>query len=286
MYYKIKNILRGFLSTKSYKKVKSYYRKANELAGTGVLPDFIIIGAMRCGTSSLYSYLYSHPQVLPAKRKEVHYFDLNFEKEENWYRSFFPPAPIMATGKYITGEASPYYLYHPHAVRRIQEVIPDVKIIILLRDPVDRAISAYWYISNVTEEEDLPIEEAFRREKERLRGEEEKIIRNKSYDSFEHRYHSYLDRGKYTKQIKRVKKFFSKDEIIVLKSEELFGSKNKVMKKVHNFLDIDNLSYKMGKKRNVNKDKKKVKKDLKMKLERYYKDEKKRLKEEVGVKFE
>ena len=108
------------------------------------LPDFLIIGAQKCGTSFLYRFLVKHPHVKSAFVKEVHYFDLNFAKGNNWYRSNFP-LQVRNTRTYITGEASPYYLFHPHAARRASMVVPDAKLLILLRNPVDRAHSHYQH---------------------------------------------------------------------------------------------------------------------------------------------
>ena len=102
----------------------------------GKLPDFIIIGCQRGGTTSLYNYITSHPDVEPASQKELHFFDYNFDKGLDWYKDQFPDNKI-------TGETSPYYIIHPHAPRRIAQAKPDVKILILLRNPGDRAYSHY-----------------------------------------------------------------------------------------------------------------------------------------------
>ena len=116
-----------------------------------MLPDFIIIGAQKSGTSSLYYYLSQHPNVKPALKKEVHYFDLNFEKNVLFYRMQFPLIfnRLNIFGKkYVTGEASPYYIFHPHVARRISKIIPSVKIIVLLRNPIDRSFSHYTGVHN------------------------------------------------------------------------------------------------------------------------------------------
>src|SRR5438552_2173012 len=97
-------------------------------------PQFIIIGAQRCGTTSLYNYLIKHADVMPAATKEIHFFDLNYRKGIDWYYSQFPD---HYHGR-ITGEASPYYLFHPHVAGRIKAALPGVKLIVLLRNPTDR----------------------------------------------------------------------------------------------------------------------------------------------------
>ena len=94
------------------------------------LPDFLIIGAQKSGTTFLYQLLVQHPHVKPAFVKEVHYFDLEYRKGVNWYRSHFP-LQMRNSREYITGEASPYYLFHPHAPRRASAVVPDAKLVVL-----------------------------------------------------------------------------------------------------------------------------------------------------------
>ncbi len=111
-------------------------------SGSRRLPDFIILGAQRAGTSSLYYYLSQHPQILPAVRKELHFFDDHYRRGLGWYRSQFPTRGARGT---ITGEATPYYLSHPHAPARIQRLLPQARLIVLLRNPVERAISHYFF---------------------------------------------------------------------------------------------------------------------------------------------
>ena len=101
-------------------------------------PDFIIIGAQMCGTTSLYDYLAKHPNVLLSYVKEIHFFDHSYNKGLLWYRSFFPLRIIK--GKRMTGEASPYYIFHSHSAKRIAKTLPSVKLIVMLRNPVDRSI--------------------------------------------------------------------------------------------------------------------------------------------------
>src|SRR5437588_2037479 len=146
-----------------------------------LLPDFLIIGGQRCGTTSLYYYLINYPGISPACTKEVHFFDVNFEKGPGWYRAQFPTVIGKSYAKYarkhslITGEASPYYLFHPHAPRRISALIPKVKLIALLRNPVDRAFSQHW-LEVQSGYETLSFKEAIESEQERLAGEWEKML--------------------------------------------------------------------------------------------------------------
>src|SRR5437868_6286833 len=110
-----------------------------------LVPDFIIIGAQKGGTTSLYNYLITHPGIAPIYVKEPHFFDTSFSKGLVWYRSHFPTrlekyyAQHFHKLDFITGEASPYYLFHPLAPERVAKTLPHVKLILVLRNPVDRA---------------------------------------------------------------------------------------------------------------------------------------------------
>lgn len=204
------------------------------------LPDFVIIGAQKGGTTFLYQLLAQHPHVKPAFLKEVHYFDLNFERGENWYRSQFP-SQLRKDRKYVTGEASPYYLFHPHAPRRAAEVIPEAKLIVLLRNPVDRAYSHYNHqVKRVkgAGHETLTFEGAIEAEEERLDGELEKLLHDEHYDSFNYRRYSYLSRGAYVDQLFAWSGFFDRSQMLVLRSEDLFDGTREALKSILDFLEI------------------------------------------------
>ena len=157
-----------------------------------MMPDFIIIGTQKGGTTSLYRYLIDHPNIAPIYIKEPHYFDIHFHKGIGWYRSHFPTAVEKYYARHvekhdlITGEASPYYLFHPRAPQRVAKTLPKAKLIILLRNPVDRAYSQYQHQLRQPGVEPLSFEEAIAYEEKRLAGEEEKILRDEKYDSFNH----------------------------------------------------------------------------------------------------
>jgi len=201
-----------------------------------MLPDFIIIGAQRSGTTSLYNYLAAHPHILPALMKEVHFFDLAFHKGLSWYRANFPLAPAKkGQPRMITGEASAYYIFHPHVPSRIATIFPSIKLILLLRNPVDRAYSHYQHEVKLGIEH-LSFEEAIEQESARLTGDLEKLIRDETYSSFNHRHFSYLSRGRYIDQLKHWTRIFPKEQILMIKSEEFFESPQKSLSKVMNFL--------------------------------------------------
>ena len=121
---------------KVWREIQLRYRLAT--VSKRALPDFLIIGAQRSGTSTLYQHLARHPHVAPAFRKEVHFFDRNFDKGLDWYRAQFP-----VRDEFVTGEASPSYLFSPEVPARVEATLPEVKLIAILRNPIDRAYSAY-----------------------------------------------------------------------------------------------------------------------------------------------
>jgi hypothetical protein len=209
------------------------------------LPDFLIIGAQRGGTTSLYRYLCSHPEVAPAVlNKGIHYFDTNYGKSPRWYRSHFPTSMSRAlrcrragVGKSLTGEGSPYYIFHPLAPERIAQLLPEVPSILLLRDPIKRAYSHYQH-EVARGFESLSFEEALEHEEERIAGEEDRMRREPSYVSFEHQHHTYLSRGLYLSQIRRWHEHFSPERLLIIDSADLFRDTDSTYGRVLAFLGL------------------------------------------------
>jgi LPS sulfotransferase NodH len=182
------------------------------------LPDFVILGVQRGGTTSLYSWLASHPDVAPALVKEPHYFDYRYDRGSWWYRANFP---VRRRGRF-TGEASPGLLMHPLAPgRAARDLPPHTKFIALLRDPTQRAISQYWLWQKMGGWEDEPLERAMELEEERLAPYEESFLRGER--SNEHIAHGYLARGDYAPQLRRWFDAVGRDRVLVLASEQLFA---------------------------------------------------------------
>ncbi len=222
------------------------YRKVTGLIR--LLPNFIIIGGQRCGTTSLYHYLIQHPCVVSSLRKEVHFFDLNFKRGINWYRSHFPltiyPSVkrlIYHPSKILTGEASPYYIFHPLVPKRIIKAIPKIKLIVLLRNPIDRAYSHYNHERKLGYEK-LSFEDAIYKEEERLSLEKEKILKDENYYSMPHRHYSYLSRGIYVDQLKTWFEFFKQKDFLIIKSEDFYQSPEEIYQRVLNFLSLPELN--------------------------------------------
>lgn len=202
-----------------------------------MLPDYLIVGAQRCGTTSLQDLLARHPQVNPpALRKGIHYFDTDYNRGSKWYRSHFPLAANSSAT--ITGEASPYYLFHPAVPARVREVIPEVKIIALLRDPVERAISHHKHEVR-RGFETLPLMEALACEEERLAGELERLMTDPGYNSYNHQHFSYVGRGLYAEQIERYLELFGSNNVLILEAERLWSDPDPTANEVFAFLQIE-----------------------------------------------
>lgn len=204
------------------------------------LPDFLIIGGQRCGTTSLYYYLRAHPQVLAALVKEVHFLSLHWTRGEGWYRAQFP-LRAGKTGRRpaapLTFEATPYYLAHPLAPSRAAALLPEVKLLVLLRDPVSRAWSHYRHMVRLGLEP-LSFEEAIAQEPARLAGEVERIRSDPHYDAVRYRRYSYLARGAYAEQLQQWLGHFPPDRFLVLRSEALFEDPATCYRRVLEFLGL------------------------------------------------
>lgn len=221
-------------SVQKYRQATSHIR---------CLPDFVIIGGQRCGTTSLYYYLLRHPCIAPSCTKEIHFFDYHFAQGLDWYRAQFP----MMMQKYlarqirkralITGEASPSYIFHPHAPTRMAQLLPYAKIIVLLRNPVDRAYSHYW-LETLTGNETLSFENALAQEQSRLEGEHARILADEHYYGHAHRHYSYLTRGIYADQLQHWMRYYPKEQFLILRSEDLYSNAQTVIKQTLAFLDV------------------------------------------------
>jgi hypothetical protein len=211
--------------------------------GLRVLPDFLIIGAQRCGTTSLYRYLAKHPCVAPSFTKEVHFFDNDFVRGEGWYRAHFPTALSAYYSQrirrcpFVTGEASPYYIYHPHAAKRVAAAIPKVKLVALLRNPVDRAYSHYHHEVR-GKAETLTFEEAIERETDRLSPDIERMSHDEHYMGYNHNHFSYLSRGIYVDQLKTWLQFFAPEQMLILRSEDFYRQPAEILGRVLDFLRL------------------------------------------------
>ena len=237
--------LRGPALMTAYAKqaVSSLLLAARLPAGRlGMLPSFLIVGAQRAGTSSMKRALSQHPALFnPILYKEVHYFDLSYHRGLGWYRSRFPlQARAGTTG--VAFESTPYYMFHPLAPERIARDLPGVKLLVLVRDPTERAYSAHAhevYLRYETE----PFERALELEATRLEGEEERIVTEPGYVSYSHQHHAYRTRGQYTEQLERLEQVFGRERIHVVDSEAFFQTPEPVYDAVLEFLGVPHRGY-------------------------------------------
>ena len=199
-------------------------------------PRFLIIGCQKCGTTSLYNYLIQHPQVIPASKKEIHYFDSNYHRGATWYKKHFP-VDAPKKNPPITGEATPYYILHPHVPARVKAALPDVKLILMLRDPVERAFSHYKHHVKF-DIEPLTFEAAIEAEAERLNGEWNKMLQDENYASYNLQMYSYLARGVYVTQLERWWAHFPKEQLLLLQSEDFFANPENAYLETLDFLGL------------------------------------------------
>ena len=227
-----------------YPVARSLYRTYCNFAGPfHVLPDFIIFGVSRSGTTSLYQYLSQHPNIEPSVVKELRFFDMYFDRGINWYRMNFPSKwqkfvfTKLKHKKFITGEASGAYLQNPHTPKRIHNLNPNMKLILLLRNPVDRAFSHYIRkIKNGSEK--LSFEEVIEKEKSRINGEHEKMEKNEKYYSPIYHSLAYITTGLYAIRLKHWLKYFSMRQILILENGEFLREPEKVYNQAIKFLDL------------------------------------------------
>jgi len=275
---------------KRFKRFKQvlFHKFRYSTANIRTIPDFMIVGAMKSGTTSLFHYLIQHPELIPSLRKEVHYFDGglnpnydNFERGIKWYRSNFP-LNMLIQKEHKTFEASPLYLFNPLAPERIYNCLPDLKIIAILRNPTERAISHYFHERRKGREH-LSIEEALRLEEERLKP----VIESKDYKNITFIHYSYKKRGHYSIQLERYLKFFPWERILILESEKLFSQPYETLKKIFRFLEVDpNFKIKDLAPQNQSNNRIHIDEEIYKYLRNYFKPYNKSLYELIGEKYD
>ena len=170
-------------------------------AGLRALPDFVVIGAQKAGTTSVYDWLARHPNVSPAMRKEVRYFDRRRDRSLRWYRAHFP---VRRRGS-ITGESSPGYLFCPWVPEAVARALPTTRFVVLLRDPVDRAYSHYW-MNRTGGREARSFEDA-------VAAEAGRTAPNGDDDPYGR--YAYVARGRYAEQLERWFAVIDRDRFLV-----------------------------------------------------------------------
>lgn len=215
---------------------RSVTRTAGRLSsGVRMLPSFLLVGTQRGGTTSLFRALAEHPGTAqPNFHKGVHYFDVNYTRGLGWYRGHFP----VRRGSRLAFESAGYYMHHPLAPERIAADLPGVKLLVLLRDPVERAFSAHRHELARGFETEPSFERALELEPERLAGEVERIQADPRYLSHAHRHQSYLDRGRYADQVEVLFKLFGRERVHVTFAEDFFAEPEPAYDAVIDFLGL------------------------------------------------
>lgn len=217
------------------------------------LPDFLLIGTKRGGTTSLYRQLEMHPAYVPLfpsaarlpmreNMKGVHFFDTNFHRGRRWYRSHFQTVRSRDAhhdrhGASFTGDASPYYLFHPLAAQRAATVVPDAKLVVLLRDPVERTIS-HWAEQTRNGTETLTLVDALDRERERLGDSAQLLLDGTIKRNFAHEQQSYAGQSQYAQSLRRWLQHFPREKLLVLFSEDYYANPVAVLGEVTDFLGL------------------------------------------------
>jgi len=279
-------------NTKKNSKIHNIFQKIKyQLIGrhfyaiTGplrLLPNFIIIGAMKSGTTSLYYNICEHPCVKPASYDEIGYFDVNFHLGKNWYKSMFPTVIekqriLSKFGKFQTGEDTPFYFWNKDAAKRIHNMLPEIKLIIILRDPVYRAYSQY---NNGVRDglEKLSFEEMLQVEMKNLEEDPSNI-----YEKF-FKSRSVLVKGIYAEQLKIWYSIFKKEQIHIISTEELSTNAEITMNSVYDFLELPKHKIMKSKKMKSMKYPKMEQKTKEI-ISEFYKPHNKKLFELIGKEF-
>ena len=255
----IKNSIRGPYHTYVKRGLKGI------TASSRVLPNFIIIGTVRSGSTSLYYNICEHPSVLPAEYDEIGFFDSNYHLGINWYRSMFPLQKNMdnvrsETGISITGEDTPFYFWKKEAAERIHDILPNTKIIAIFRNPIDRAYSNYNLGLRMNSEE-LTFEDAIE--------EEIEFLDNHSFLQSVNRKRSYISKGFYENQIKLWFDIFPRKQIHLLSTEDMHDEPQKTLSDIFKFLEISD--YKIQNPQNQKAaEYKKMKEDTRRRLLKLY----------------
>lgn len=201
-------------------------------AGTPSWPDALGIGVQKGGTTTLHHLLQSHPEVFLPDCKEVHYFSKHYAEGPQWYARQFAEAPAGS----LCMEITPYYVFHPMVPERVRQLLPQARLILLLRDPVERTLSQLFHSCRLGFET-LPPEQALAAELERLAGAEAVLSRPDGLHP-SHQEHSYVSRSRYEQQLQRWRSWFPDEQLLLLRSEDLFARPDWAWSRLQEFLRL------------------------------------------------
>ena len=249
------------------------------------MPDFLFIGAQKSGTTSMYDYLGQHPSIVQASKKEVHFFDTKYYKGRRWYRSHFP-TKLQLQYK-ITGEASPSYLFYPGSARRIRQHLPEARLLAILRNPVDRAISSYFH-QQQKGVEPLTLQKALNAEEKRLEGFKKKLgFGLLSYRSSKNlRQYAYKTKGLYADQLKTYFRLFRREQIWIEQAERFFLEPHATIRDIFKFLGVDEAFIPCDLQPKNVRHYEQVPREIREQLQEYYQQPNQKLYELLGRRFD
>jgi hypothetical protein len=273
----------------NHPKLYSLYKQGifNVLtAKSRALPDFLIIGAAKCGTTSLYDYVIQHPDIYPALRKETKFFDVDFKMGITWYRSNFPLKFFkfiiekIKKKKFLTGEATPGYLHNYHCANRIHNVLPNIKLIIILRNPIDRSFSDYQM--RVRGNHEIRTFSDVIKHEENLLAEGVDLLKDEKYFKYGAKFRPYLSWGHYFDELEPWLKLFSKENFLFIKTRNLNENPVTTLNHIFKFLDLKSFEIKNLERHNVGKYEK-LDEKIRNHLVKHFKNHNKKLEEFLGI---
>lgn len=247
--HQVKNLAPGWAKEASRPVIRGYGRATQ---AQRPMPDFLIIGTKRGGTTTLFKYLRRHPHVMSMwpeveNAKKTFFFDQNWHRGIPWYRAHFPTQrsrdalSARVGGPVVVGESAPNYMFHPAVIDRVRATLPQVKIIVLLRNPVDRIWSHYnERVANGTEP--LPFRDALDAEESRLAGLDEMLRTTPGAYSETHDFSSYKARGRYLEHLEPWIDHYYPDRLHVVRSEDMYSDPAATLTGVHRFLGIPEIA--------------------------------------------
>lgn len=246
-YYGAPTAVKRFIRRNARRAILEVFLAKRKLQAERPAPDFAIIGAQRCGTTSLFRALAKHPAMMQnvIDAKGIHYFDTSYHQNDAWYFAHFATQAerdnhtSKVGQRAIVGEASPYYLFHPAGAERMAKTIPDTKLVVLLRDPVKRAISHHLHMVWEGHEPVEDIDEALDLESSRLEGIEERLLADPSLVSRPHQHFSYMARGHYASQLERLFSHIDRENVLVMTSDTLISDSISSLSKIQSFIGLE-----------------------------------------------
>ncbi|MGK7919850.1 MAG: tetratricopeptide repeat protein [Trichodesmium sp.] len=255
----------------------NFFLKFQNLAQISA-PNFIVIGVKKAGTTSIYRYLIQHPQILPAIKKEIDFWSFYFHRGLDWYQAHFPTIP--ESEKFLTGEASPSYFDAPDTPARLFHFFPKIKLIVLLRNPVDRTISDYYHEVR-SNAENMSVEEVINSRLEKLIKISSSFVKEKDYWNYQG---DYIASSVYLDWLQKWLNIFPREQLLILPSEEFYSNPKTTMKQVFNFLGLPDYQIPNYPKLNVGSYSF-ISESLRQKLSDYFQPHNQRLEEYLGMKF-